>query len=455
MHKVTVKDIPGLDLGDVRRDERLVTIINNISNDPGGSIPKQNKDWYDTKATYDFFKNEGVSIDALKDVIKQYGAKQVGSECDLLVIHDISNISYNNLKAEGLGYLDNKEGRGVLCYSALAASPEGQPLALVYQHTWLRDLKDLGKSSKRKRLPFEDKETYRWYDGMDEVNKLLGSGVRKVHIADREADVFELFYHAFRPHTELLIRARHDRKVADGSHLWTSIAAMPVSGTATLQVPDGTGTKKRAVTADVRYRQVEVLRPRSNGASYESVVLTAIEVLETNAERKDGDDIIHWRLLTTLGVDSLAGALQCVRWYSFRWLIERFHYVLKSGTKVEALQLKKAESLQKAIAVYSLAAFRVMQLVYLSRYHPEASCELVLTAAQWKTLYILINKSPVLPSEPPDLYQAVLWFGRLGGHLGRKSDGPPGLKTVWQGYRQLCNAASVYELTNLENLGKA
>ncbi|MBN8785611.1 MAG: hypothetical protein J0I84_08365 [Terrimonas sp.] len=46
-----------------------------------------------------------------------------------------------------------------------------------------------------------------------------------------------------------------------------------------------------------------------------------------------------------------------------------------------------------------------------------------------------------------------MWIGRLGGHLGRKSDGPPGLKTVWLGYQQLCHAASVYELMT-QNLGK-
>jgi len=38
-----------------------------------------------------------------------------------------------------------------------------------------------------------------------------------------------------------------------------------------------------------------------------------------------------------------------------------------------------------------------------------------------------------------------MWIGRLGGHLGGNSDGPPDLKTVWQGYQQLCHGASVYE----------
>jgi hypothetical protein len=442
MHKITVKDFPHLDFGDVRRIERFVTIINNISTQPGASIPKQNSTWYDTKATYEFFKNKEVSIEALKKAMMQYGVTQTADEMTLLIAHDISNISYNDLQADGLGYLDNKEGRGILCYSSIAATTQGLPLSLLYQHTWTRPVEQLGQSSKRKQRSFEDKESYRWYEGMSETNKLLGDEVHKIHIADREADVYELFFHAYESNTDLLIRARHNRSLANGSHLWDSIAEQPVAATVSLDVPDKSGKKKLKVDVEVRYHQVEILRPQNNKDSYESVTLTAIEI----KEKSSAQEIIHWKLLTTLEITSTTDVLKCVKWYMFRWLIERFHYVLKSGTKIEQLQLKDAKSLQKAIAVYSLAAFRVMQLVYESRHHPEVNCEVILTKAQWQTLYMLIHHSNQIPKMPPSLHQAVLWIGKLGGHLGRKSDGPPGLKTVWLGYQQLCHAASVYEL---------
>ena len=76
MHKITVKDFPHLNFGDICRDDRFVTIINNISSQPGASIPKQNKSWYDTKATYEFFKNEDVSPEELKKTMMMYGAKK-------------------------------------------------------------------------------------------------------------------------------------------------------------------------------------------------------------------------------------------------------------------------------------------------------------------------------------------------------------------------------------------
>lgn len=446
MHRITVKDFPHLDLGDIRRDERFVTILNNISDQPGSSIPRQNKNWYDTKATYEFFKNEEVSLESLRKTMMSYGVKQVEDESKILVLQDISNISYNDLQAEGLGYLDNKEGRGILCYSSMAATAEGLPLSLLYQHTWVRPLEELGKSSRRKKRTFEEKETYQWYEAMRVVNQQLEGGIQKIHVADREADVYELFFHAYEPDTDLLIRARHNRKISDGSHLWDHISTLQPAATVMLDVPDERGKKKIPTPVEVRYEQVEILRPSTSKDKYKSVTLSAIEVKELNSEGKEEEDIIHWRLLTTLEVTELTDVLQCVKWYTFRWLIERFHYVLKSGTKIEKLQLKHVDSLQKAITTYSMAAFRIMQLVYESRQHPEVSCEIVLTKTQWITLYMLIHGKKDVPRQAPTLQQAVRWIGKLGGHLGRKSDGPPGLKTVWLGYQQLCHAASVYEL---------
>lgn len=457
MHKISVKDFPELDFGDIRRNNRFVNIINNISSQPGSSIPRQNGNWYDTKATYEFFKNEGVTLDGLKKTIKHYGASQVAEETQLLVLHDISTISYNELQAEGLGYLANKEGRGIMCYSSIAVTTGGLPLSLLYQHTWARPLEELGRSAKRKQTKFEDKETYRWYEAMTDVNALLGGTVHKIHIADREADVYDLFFHAFEPNTDLLIRARHNRQLADnGGPVWDMVAAQPAAATVTLEIPDKTGKKKLPVQAEVRYYEVELLRPSKSNNQYESVTLTAIEIKEIcDGPVKNEEDILHWKLLTTLSIQTVADALQCVKWYTCRWLIERFHYVLKSGTKIEELQLKQAESLQKAIGVYSLSAFRIMLLTYQSRHYPNVSCEVILTSEQWKVLYVLIHQTKEIPKQPPSLQQAVTWIGRLGGHLGRKSDGPPGLKTVWRGYQRVCDAANIYALIETQNLGKA
>ncbi|MDQ3682102.1 MAG: IS4 family transposase [Bacteroidota bacterium] len=448
MHHITVKDFPGLDFGDVRRNNRFVSILNNISKQPGSSIPKQNEGWYDTKATYSFYSNEDVTLSSLQQAIASFGCTQVEGLPRVLVAHDISNISYNDLQAEGLGYLANKDGRGIICYSSIAISDDGVPLSLLYQHSWTRPEEELGKASRRKTTPFEQKESYEWYKGMSEVNKHLDNNIQKIHIADREADIYELFFSAYEPNTDLLIRSHHNRQLSDGSHLWEAVSQQPLAAAIELQIPDKTGKKRTGIEVEVRYHPVEILRPIRSNNRYESVELTAIEIKQTG-EKKDGqEESLHWKLLTSVSVSTVTEALGCVRWYCYRWLIERFHYVLKSGTRIEELQLKEAGSLQKAIHVYSLAAMRIMQMVYQSRVTPQLSCEVVLTKQQWIVLYMLIHKKSDLPAKPPTLGEAVKWIGKLGGHLGRKSDGPPGLKTVWLGYQRICDAANVYEILN-------
>src|SRR2546422_10146565 len=99
MHKIAMIDFPRLDFGDVRRGQRFVTMGHNISKHPGASIPKQSGSWYETKAVYNFFKNEEVTLESLQKTISAYGGSKVKDLKEVLIIHDISNISYKDLQA--------------------------------------------------------------------------------------------------------------------------------------------------------------------------------------------------------------------------------------------------------------------------------------------------------------------------------------------------------------------
>ena len=452
MHKIKLKEFTDLDLGDVRRNERFVTIIDNVINHPGHSIQEQNESWYGAKATYEFFKNEEISLEKLQLAIHTYGAANVPDDLDcVLILHDTSNISYNGLQAEGLGYLDHGYGKGLLLHTSMVASTTGTPLALLYQQIWARKDSEKGKTKDRQKKLIEEKESYKWIKGIEESNKIL-SATTKVHIADREADIYELFFMPPEANAELLIRACRSRRTTASASLWEEISNLPLAASIVLQIPNETGHKKESKTVEVRYQKIELLRPKHSKSSYESVWLTAIEVREPEIE--DEERGIWWKLLTTLEVKDVEDVKLYILWYTYRWLIERFHYVLKSGCKIEALQLKQAESLKKAVVMYSLAGFKIMQLTYQSRETPQVSCEVVLSKNEWEALYIRIHKTGTLPTIPPTLEQAAKWIGRLGGHLGRKSDGPPGLKTIWRGYQRLRDFTDLYVLIkNEKNLG--
>ena len=153
-------------------------------------------------------------------------------------------------------------------------------------------------------------------------------------------------------------------------------------------------------------------------------------------------------LLTTLPVATFEEALQCLTWYTYRWRIERYHFILKSGCQVEKLQLETRDRLMRALAVYSMVASRLLWLTYHARQTPDAPCTVALSDSEWKALYAATHKTTILPDCPPDLQTAVLWIARLGGFLARKGDGQPGVKVLWRGFRRLQDLTTMWEIFN-------
>ena len=172
MHQVTLEDFSALDLGDIRRDKRFITLINNISSQPGSSIPLQNESWYDVKATYEFFKNEEVSLKAIQEALSCYGVKHVSGHPEVVIVHDISIISFNKLQAEGLGYTGTKDGRGILCFSSIVYAFLGvfflrKVLLRFFSSTWRRHVTALSHMT----LLIESPDIVECLDRQTETNK--------------------------------------------------------------------------------------------------------------------------------------------------------------------------------------------------------------------------------------------------------------------------------------------
>ncbi len=138
-------------------------------------------------------------------------------------------------------------------------------------------------------------------------------------------------------------------------------------------------------------------------------------------------------------------AVRCIRWYTYRWLIERYHYVLKSGCRIEHLQLETAERVKKALATYAIVAWRLLWLTYQARQNPELPCDTILETHEWQSLYCHIHDVALPSSQPPSIEQAVIWIAQLGGFLARKHDGFPGVKTLWRGLPRLHDIASTWK----------
>lgn len=107
----------------------------------------------------------------------------------------------------------------------------------------------------------------------------------------------------------------------------------------------------------------------------------------------------------------------------------------------------KHESVLSVLSsTYSIVAWRLLWLTYQARSSPDTPCDTVLQTHEWQALYCTIHSQPVPPEEPPSLRQAVGWIAQLGGFLGCKHDGEPGVKTIWRGWQRLQDIAATWHL---------
>ncbi|MDQ2771816.1 MAG: transposase, partial [Bacteroidota bacterium] len=143
---------------------------------------------------------------------------------------------------------------------------------------------------------------------------------------------------------------------------------------------------------------------------------------------------LEWLLLCDQPVTDLAQALTCARQYTSRWLIEveDFHKALKTGLGAEKLQLQTAARLFAAVALLSVVALALVDLREKSRLEPDLPAEAAgLTATELRVLRHQ-RRRPLAT-----VREVYLALAALGGHLGRKGDGPPGWQTLWLGRRSL------------------
>ena len=433
--------------GDKRLRKRLIRIVEDLAAKPMASVPEACGQWPATKATYRFWDSERVTPAAIRASHRESTIERVEDQALVLVIQDTTDLDFTHHPAtQGLGPLDHPARRGLKVHSALAVNEQGVPLGLLHQAVWVRDPEQVGKRHRRRQRETKDKESQRWLTALQASEAEVAEGRTVVTVADREADIYDLFALPRRPGSELLIRGTHNRRVNDEGYLWQAVQQAPVAGQYTFTVQRREDVPARQATMSVRFTQVMVQPPRNRRGRSALPAVAINLVLAQEEAAPAGVKPVQWLLLTTLAVTTFSDALRCVRWYSYRWLIERYHFVLKSGCRVEELQLETAERLECALATYCIVAWRLLWLTYEARRSPEAPCSSVLETHEWQALYCTIHQTPVPPAQPPTLQQAVRWIAQLGGFLRRKSDGQPGTKTIWRGLRRLHDIAATWQL---------
>jgi Transposase Tn5 dimerisation domain/Transposase DNA-binding len=419
---------------DFRHGKRLSEVVRVLSEHPSQSVPQASRTATESQSIYRFWANPKVKPAQILASHRLSVMERVNQQSVVLAIQDTTDLDFTSHPAtSGLGFLHNGTNQGFKVHSCIGVSADGEPLGLLHQHTWTRSERT-GNRGERKKKVTADKESQRWLDTLSASERGVQAQVTLVQVGDREADIYDLFVLPRAANSELLIRAEYNRRVQhELGYLIPTIEQAPVLGYNTVEIQRNPERPKRTAELSVRAMSVTIEVPKGHKQAKQChpVTMNAILVEETTSPA-DGSKPIRWLLLTTLPIESWQQVWQCVRWYSLRWLVERYHYTLKSGCRIEHLQLETKDRLLSALATYSIVAWRLMQLTYRARLTPDESCECFLLPAEWKLLrrkFEPKNRS----KKPPTLRQVVRWIAQLGGFLARKGDGEPGLKTLWRG----------------------
>jgi hypothetical protein len=432
-------ELAGISLGDKRLNRRARRLLDKLGDKPTLSIPGACGGWDETRAAYRLFDHAEVTAERVLAPHIACTEARLREHPRVLCIQDTTELDYTTKKGiAGLGPLNYESRWGLYLHPTLAVTPDRVPLGLLDLYSWAREPGSLGEDKDPNR-PLEDKESVRWVDGFARVNALAErlSETRLTYIADREGDIYDLFVEAPCPDhgADWLIRVQHsDRLLSDGRKLRAALEAAPVLTEIRFDRPAAKGRKARTIHQQLKVVRVTLKAPARPDRSLVDVTVTALLATEPNPPA--GKDALEWVLLTNLPVETPEQASEKLLWYLCRWQVEIYFKVLKSGCRIEELQLETRERLEPALAFYMIIAWRVLYLTMLGRECPEMPCDTVFADEEWKAAYLVTQRKPP-PAQPPSLDTMVRMVASLGGFLNRKSDGFPGPKTLWIGLQRI------------------
>lgn len=449
------------DLKDKRLLDRANSILNRLFINSIHSIRQLAQSDSEAKAMYRFLQNETVSeADIIRNMSKNCQACVSGKT--ILCIQDTSEINlYNHRnrlkKDDSIGVTNAGElGLGFFIHPSFILDADSlMPYGFSDVKLWNRDLvaapKD--KSHHKKLLPIEEKESYKWIESSINSKTTLDKAKEIIIIQDREGDIYEQFCMVPDARTHLLIRAKSNRLLPDKTKLFEHLSNQPVQGTYEIELEGDKrrGIKKRTAKLEVRFTKVTISKNQYCAKNLpDKIELYAIEAKEVGEEIENP---ICWRLLTTIDVKDFKIALQCIEWYTCRWIIEEvFRILKKEGFDIEASELSKGKSIRKLCLMMLETIIRlfIMQVAYATDQETEpASCfsedeieclEMQIPQLEGKTDKL---KNPYKPS---DLKRYIWVVARLGGWKGYLTERRPGITTFWIGLQKSSSILKGFKL---------
>ncbi len=392
-------EIAACKFGDARLKDRLQIIAQRLLEKPNMSIPSACNSRAEMEAAYRFFGNPNVTPDEILNSHASASLARVKKSKVALLVQDTTEIDLTRPDSivSGAGPLSSDKQLGAYYHPMMAFEPSGVPLGTVWSKLWVRDSihKELTPQEKlkaRKRRPIEDKESFRWLEGVRATREIAKASPDTlcVCIGDSEADIYELLAEPLDTQNgqlHLLVRGCKDLVVNDPQFhkMLEVVRSQPVIQVRQIDVSKRNQAirickNKRTLSREARTGSVSVQAvsvriawTNQNDSKVSELKINLVLVEETCAP--EGEIPILWYLLTTLPIDIVEAVITVIEYYCTRWQIEIYFRTLKSGCKIEERYFERFTRLENCMAIYAILAWRILYLCRLGEEFPDISCE--------------------------------------------------------------------------------
>lgn len=441
----------GVELGDPRRTQRLVTSASLIAAHPEKSFP-QIFDWNHLRGFYRLCHRPETSLASIQTPHWLQTRLAMARLPAVLLYHDTTPLDFSSHHAlVGHGPIGDGNGKGFLQHNSLAFAPDGKSLlGLAYQQIFVRQPAPQGESAAARKKR-QDRESQVWAENITAIGRPPeGSASMWVDIADRGADDYETMQASLGVGHDILFRVCQDRKVFitaehdKEAYLMQYARSLAALGHDVVEIPGRGGRPARTARVAMASAPVWVPAPWGTPQRQQRPVLPlwVIRIWEVDVPAGVSEPL-EWVLLTSVETRTLEQIKERRDWYCCRWGVEVYHDVEKNGCSEEERMFQTAESMQACLAILAVVAVRVYQLRLAVKEIPQAEAQQVATEEEIEVIWAMLPSKSKAAMTVKDFVYAV---AKLGGFVGRKGDGEPGVRSLWRGYQRLQDIVAGFRL---------
>jgi hypothetical protein len=437
--KWAVETFSTAELGDLRRTDRLVKMATAIAENPSVSLPESMRNWAETLAAYRFLDNEVVTHEQIMTPHWITTRQEAVQRSRVLLAADTTDVNLSSHEtAEGLGPIGRgNTALGFFVHTVLAMDADSQQLlGCMYQEPFVRQPAPKGetKAQRKKRV----RESQVWERSIQAIGPVPDQQ-KWIYVGDRGSDISTFWQTCEQLGYDVVVRVAQDRRVLldeipeaedpEVLRLKTLARALPAQGGRGLHVPAQRQRPARDAFVQISWQEVR-LQPPTNGAMLSKTEVKAWVVHVWEPEPPQGVEPLEWILVTTVPIACEQDAWEPVKWYKWRWLLEDFHKVLKTGCGIEVRRQQTVGAMWNLLGVLTPMAMRLLWLRQTAQQAPDTPATEVVSQEVIDVVTKLDNR-PGSALTANDFWRTLASFG---GYLNRKSDGPPGWQTLWKGW---------------------